>query len=369
MTKSILYIGLDVDEKNFHGGGFSKDTGEKLNFKTKATLGALMKKLKKFKKEGYKLRVCYEASYLGYNLCRDLNNKKIKCEIIAPSLIPEKKGKRVKTDKIDAQKLAEYYANGLLTPIYIPDEKDEQIRTLIRSRSFLVEKRSELKRHILAVCKCQNINYKEETGGKSYWTKTHINWLITKINKMNNIIKTTIENNILILDSLTENIEDFDKEILKYSETKRYKKKKESLNCFRGLDTLSSMTLITELGDIKRFIHPNKTVSYAGLDIIEYSSGGKQKKYGITKMGNKRIRKVVIEACQMLNFKPKLSIRLRKVRKGQPKKIQKVAEKCDKRLSKKFSKMHFKGKHNNKIKVACARELLCFVWEMLQLVS
>lgn len=370
MIKSILYIGLDVDDKNFHGGGFSEDTGEMITFKTKPTLGALMKKLRKFEKKGYKLKVCYEASYLGFKLCRDLNKNKIECEIIAPSLIPQKSGKRIKTDKIDSQKLAEYYAKDFLTPIYIPDEFDEQVRDLIRTRSFIVKERKSFKLKIISLCKRYEIDYKNETDGKQYWTKKHINWLTTKTNHLEDgAIKTTFKILIYQLDKMNESINDLEKEILKYSEHKRYKEKKDTLNCFKGLDTLSSMTLITELGDIKRFIHPNKTVSYAGLDIIEYSSGGKEKKFGITKMGNHRIRTTVIEACQMLSLKPKISNRLRKVRENQPLEIVEVAERCNKRLSKKYRNLYYKGKHYNKIKVACARELLCFVWEALQLVS
>ena len=58
------------------------------------------------------------------------------------------------------------------------------------------------------------------------------------------------------------------------------------------------MTVITEIQDIRRFPHPKKLVSYLGFDIAEYSSGGKEKKYGITKMGNSRVRKRPVESCQ-----------------------------------------------------------------------
>jgi hypothetical protein len=48
-------------------------------------------------------------------------------------LIPELASKRVKTDRLDANKMAKYYANGLLTTVYIPTQEDEQERDLIRS--------------------------------------------------------------------------------------------------------------------------------------------------------------------------------------------------------------------------------------------
>jgi transposase len=160
--RSILHIGLDVDDKNFHGGCFCLDTGEIFEFKTKATLGALVKKIIDFKKKGYEVKVCYESSYIGYNLCRDLNKQKIFCEIIALSLIPERPRKRIKTDRLDALDLAKYYAKDLLTSIYIPDKTDEAVRDLIRTRSFLVTERKRIKMHILSTCRRYNIDYKQE---------------------------------------------------------------------------------------------------------------------------------------------------------------------------------------------------------------
>lgn len=369
MERSVLHVGLDVDDKMFHGGTIDWETGEIFEFRTKPTLGALLKKLEKLQEKGFELKVCYEATYIGYGLCRDLRKKSIFCEILAPSLIPAKPGSRVKTDRLDAMKLAEYYAKGLLTPIHIPDEADEQVRDLVRARGFLVEKRKDLKKHILSTCRRHGLNYKEKHGRKNYWTGIHIDWLTCKINKMEGPLRKIFEVLLYQMDKLNEGIDEYDREIERISEQKRYKKEKDALVCFRGIGTLSAMTLITEIGDIRRFSHPKKLTSYAGLDVIEYSSGGKERKYGITKMGNKRIRTTMVESCQNVSNASRLSKRLRKARKGQDVKVIDVADRCMARLKKKASRMHYAGKHVNKIKVACAREFLCFVWEVLQLVA
>ena len=369
MKKRVLYVAVDVDDNFFHGYGLSLETGEILKFKLKPTLGSLLKKLLEMEKKKYKLKVCYEASYIGYTLCRDLKKHNIECEIIAPSLVPSKPGKRVKTDRIDCKKLAEYYSKGLLTSIHIPDEKDEEVRDMIRARSFLVKQQKNLKKHILSTCRRYRLNYKEATKSKDYWTVKHIDWLTIQVNKMTGCIKKTFEILLYELDKLNEGISDLNEEIENMSEDKRYKIKKETLNCFRGLDTLSSMTLIAEIGDIRRFSHPNKLTSYAGLDIREYSSGGKEKKYGITKIGNRRIRTTAIEACQNIRTASKISKRLRRARKNQDVKIIDIADRCQARLKKKSVRMFYAGKPANKIKVGCAREMLCFVWEALQQVS
>ncbi|MAE59034.1 MAG: hypothetical protein CME69_09150 [Halobacteriovorax sp.] len=369
MKKKVLHVGLDVDDKSFHIGAFSKETCEIFEMTSKPNLGNLMRKLEKFTEKDFELKLCYEATYIGYSLCRDLNKNGYQTEIIAPSMIPEISSNRVKTDRLDARKLAQYYANDLLTPIHIPTEEDEIDRGLLRSRSFLVDQRKTLRRHILSVCRINGLHFKLATGAKYHWTKQHANWLVDNVNKLEGIGKLNFEILLRQLEKIDEGIAEYEKEIEKLSETERYKKKKDALNCFRGISTLTAMTFITEIGDIRRFKHPKQLTSYSGLDVSEYSSGGKEKKFGITKMGNKRIRTSAIESCQILNKVKPLSKRLKAHRVGQDLKVIDIADRCNKRLKKKANNLLNAGKHRNKVKTACAREFLGFVWEALHAVA
>src|SRR5690625_4836221 len=94
---------------------------------------ALRKLVNKINQEG-KLNFCYEAGPTGYGVYRLLVSLGVKCEVIAPSLIPQKPGDRVKTDRRDAIRLAQLYRAGELTPIYVPTEEDEILRDLVRAR-------------------------------------------------------------------------------------------------------------------------------------------------------------------------------------------------------------------------------------------
>lgn len=366
--KPLLHIGIDVDDKAFHIAGFCLETGEILERKCKPTTGSLYKCLEKFKKSGYTIQTCYEATYLGFSLHRFLQCKGIKNKVIAPSLIPEKASDRVKTDRIDSLKLAKYLAKDLLTVVHVPDEEDESRRDLIRSRSFVVAQRADLKRHILSILRRHGLDYKTETQGKQYWTKAHLLWLERRVKDLKKHVRLNIEMLLLQFENLSNQIAHYDEEIENISGENRYKKKVEALCCFKGISRVTALTLVTEIGDIKRFSHPKQLTSYAGLDIREYSSGGKELKFGITKMGNRRIRTAVVEACQT---PPRLylSRRLKETRKGQPKEVVDVADRCLKRLVKKSVQLKVKNKHHNKIKVACARELLSFTWEVLKLVG
>ena len=81
-----------------------------------------------------KLMCCYEAGPTGYVLYRQLKAAGVHCVVIAPSLVPVKTGRRIKTDRRDAAKLAGYLRSGDLTPIHVPDEATEAIRDLERAR-------------------------------------------------------------------------------------------------------------------------------------------------------------------------------------------------------------------------------------------
>ena len=360
----LLHVGIDVDDKAFHAAAFDQKTGEIMEFSTKPTSNALLKKLRALEKTDYHLKTCYEASYIGYSLHHFLESKGIDNCIVAPSLIPDLPGRHVKTDRIDSKKLATYFAKDLLTSIYIPDKQDEQVRDLIRSRAATVCRWGNIKRCFLSTMRRYGLNYKQEERAKSHWSKSHLIWIKKKIRTMDKEVQLNFELLLNQYNFLKATVDEYDDEIEIIAKRERYQEKKDALCCFRGLGTLSSMSLIAEIGDIRRFGNPRKLTSYAGMDIREYSSGGKEKKFGITTMGNKRIRTIAVEACQLFRTM-RVSRRLEAARKGQDEKIVAIAEKCMKRLKKKAYHLLERNKHSNKIKVACAREFLAFIWEAL----
>src|SRR5436189_1708251 len=80
------------------------------------------------------VRCCYEAGPTGFGLYRHLSGQGIECAVVAPGLVPQRPGDRVKTDRRDARKLARLFAGGLLEPIYVPSPELEAARDLVRAR-------------------------------------------------------------------------------------------------------------------------------------------------------------------------------------------------------------------------------------------
>jgi len=80
------------------------------------------------------VRCCYEAGPTGFGLYRHLVERGFDCQVVAPGLVPQRPGERIKTDPRDARKLARLHAGGLLEPIYIPSPELEAARDLVRAR-------------------------------------------------------------------------------------------------------------------------------------------------------------------------------------------------------------------------------------------
>ena len=346
MEQDILFVGIEVDDNAYHVALISKSK-ETFEFRSKAAGAALVKKLNQFTEKGYELQCCYEATYLGFSLFRYLQKHGFHCEVIAPSSIPRPPGPRVKTDKVDCRKLAEYYLKDLLTIVNIPDEQDETVRGLIRSRNFLAKQLRSTRSHLQLILRTQGLNFREDVGSKTahYWTPKHWLWLESKIAKTSDAaFKTNITWLIEVIRSQINRIENYDTEIEKWAQNERYKEAVEALRCYRGIDTHTAMTLKTEIGDANRFSHPAQLTSFSGMDITEYSSGSNKRQYRITKNGNRHIRTASVETCQYAIKSPRVSKDLRKRREDANPKYIEIADRCMSRLYKKATHLNYRGK-------------------------
>jgi transposase len=209
----------------------------------------------------------------------------------------------------------------------------------------------------------------EEDNSSAYWTQKHKTWLKEKLNLAPEHVKFNFKIIEAQMNDLEERLNQYEVEFIKIAEQEKYKEKVKSLVCYRGIDILSAMILITEIGDVRRFSHPKKLSSYAGFDIREYSSGGIDRKFSITKMGNKHIRRILVETAQNYNRVPIIGKDLRNRRLGVSPKYTEIADRCMHRIYKKGKHLWHKGKAVNKVKTACAREILGFIWESLKLAT
>lgn len=143
----------------------------------------------------------------------------------------------------------------------------------------------------------------------------------------------------------------------------------QALMTLRGVDQLVAMTLVAELGELKRFAHPRELMGYVGLVPSEHTSGEKRRLGAITKTGNTHVRRVLIEAAWNYRFPPRISTPLQRRQEQQPAEIRSIAWRAQLRLNHRYRKLKIRGLHHNKICVAIARELTGFLWSIGQQIT
>jgi transposase len=134
------------------------------------------------------------------------------------------------------------------------------------------------------------------------------------------------------------------------------------LRCLRGIDTLTALALIVEIGDFNRFRSAEEFMAFVGLVPSEHSSGEKRRQGSITKVGNSHLRRLLVEAAWHARRRPKVGYDLARRQRGQDAVVVERAWRCQQRLYQRWQRMAGRGKPQQKIVVACARELAGFVW-------
>ena len=355
--KTIAYLGLDV-HKDSITAALIKFNKRECEFTKK--LPHRIPKIKKFLKDlstDYDLRICYEAGCTGFKLYRVLNKAGYSCTVIAPSSLP-RNNKKVKTDKIDAKKLAVFFKNGMLNPVNVPDEELEMDKDLIRFRETQVKNTTRVKLQIKSFLLRKGIEYKYET-----WNKSFLDFLGTL--ELNRKDRATLDMYLGHLNYQSKLVQELTQEISILSMTDRYIEPVKILRGFRGIQTVTAMTIMTHIPDFRGFSNPKYLASYAGVVAGEHSSGDTRINLGITKHGNSLLRKAFVSAAQHFIKADKTGEKLRKDRENLPANIRAVIDRSDRRCRKILYKLIHKGKHINKAKTAVARELIGFIWEAM----
>lgn len=363
--KSILFVGMDVHKESYSLCAINGNTGEVVSETTcdheARFIKSFIDQAKRKCGDIEEVLTGYEAGCLGYSLYKELKALDINCDILAPSTMSRSaKNKVVKNDRLDAQMIATNLMNKTYKSVYVPDENDEDVREYLRMVSSIKDMIKVTKQKIKALLLRQGKHFE----GKENWTIKYRKWL--KELELRPLVRTTLDEYLHHLDILEEDLERYEDIVDKLVEESKHKDKIEALKCFAGVDTLSALTIQSEISDFDRFIKPKALVAYLGLNVGEHSSSDKYNKTSITKQGNTNVRKTLIEcATGIIACNPYAkSKRIKARQKGQDIKTITYADKCTKRLHAKYKRLIDRGVKRQIAKVAIARELACFIWGM-----
>lgn len=358
---SLLYVGMDVHKETIAIAIFrSNSRNPEYERQIRNEPGQIKKFFKKLKEKGENIICCYEAGPTGFFLYRLLEEMEITCYVAAPSLLPRKPGDRIKTDKRDAIMLAKVLRNQEIVPVHVPTRSDEAVRDYLRMcndmNSDLKKQKQRLLQFLLRLGK-------KFEPGKKYWTGDHRKWL-KSLQFEEEIHQLAFDEYYTTIVEQEAKIARIKEKIEEISAEKAYAEKVSKLRCFKGVDTLTALTFVAEIGDFRRFRKAHEFMAYLGLVPSEYSSGDKRRIGGITKAGNSRLRRLLIESgWHYRHYQPSKRLAMR--RKGQETGIIAYADKAGKRLNRKYTRLMHNGKLPQKTVTAVARELSGFIWGMM----
>ncbi len=323
---------------------------------------ATAKLVRKLARQYRRLTFCYEAGPTGYGLQRQITELGHECIVAAPSLIPKRPGDRVKTNRRDAVSLVKLLRAGELTAVWIPDRHHEAMRDLTRARETAMLDLRRKRQQISSLLLRQGLHYPTTNGKKrKAWTKVHKAWLMRQ--------KFDLPEQRLVFEEMMLAMRQAEERLARLEQAIRVAVPEWSLAevctglmAMRGIDLVSAAGILAEMGDLNRFATPSELMAALGMVPSEYSSGDTTRRGPITKAGNRRARRLLVECAWAYRHPPRVGVTKQAKVAAAPPAVREIAWKAQHRLYGRYRALIRRGKLENVAITAVARELAGFIW-------
>lgn len=361
MLNVTTFVGLDVHARSIKAVSLDAMTGEVRCAAFGYDAAAVADWVKAIDP---KAKCVYESGVTGFDLQKKLAALGVDCVVGAVSkMIKPAADRKRKNDRNDAEFLARMLSVGNVVEVWVPDDECEAARDLVRA---LDDAREDLKRQKQRLSKFllrHGLVFDETNAAgrrKGNWTAAHWAW----IKSVSFAEKADDDVLAYYVDATRQAMEDkarLEKLVEAEASKARWKKRVDALRCLKGVDTMTAADLVFEAGEFSRFKNARSFAAWIGLTPSEHSSGESVRQGGITKAGNKHLRRVLVEsAWHYLSCSPH-SKDLARGQAPDPR-ARRHAAKGVRRLVKRRGEMLERGVHKNKANVATARELATWVW-------
>ena len=288
-----LFIGMDVHKKS-RTVHFKTDLFDYKTMNMPAEPGCLYEYVQKHF-SGHEVNCCYEAGCCGYWIARSLQQFNWKVLVVNPADVPRThKQDWQKTDKIDCRKLCEHLQKNNLHSIYIPDEQQEQLRSLFRRREHLSRQLRTIKNHIKSQLLYYGIKLPQQFDNPN-WSHEMKQW-IDSISWKYVTASSAMHSRLKQLDFLWREQLDISNELRAYCR-KHHKKDYYLYKSVPGIGGITASAIIAELGDIRRFSRMDELASVIGLVPGIYQSSENNISLGLTRRSKSQLRSLLIEAA------------------------------------------------------------------------
>ena len=356
----VTSIGLDVHARSIKGCAFNPFTGEV----ERKTFGYEPAEVASWILSFEAPKAVYESGVTGFHLQRELGSLGVDCVIGAVSKMDKPAAdKRKKTDKRDAAFLARQLALGTITEVHVPDPECEAghdiSRALADSRDDVVACKQRLSKMLLRYGYVYDeVNARGQR--KNTWTKAHWTW-IESIELAEKAAQEALDYYIDRCKRAIEEKRELEEKVKAHAEEARWKPEVDALKCLKGIDAVTAFALVVEVDGFSRFRNASAFASWLGLVPSENSSADSRRQGGITKAGNKHLRKMLVEAAWHYS---NASRGEKKAMKGQvvAPEVRRHAAKGVRRLVDRRAALLDAGKKSVVANCATARELACWAW-------
>lgn len=238
----------------------------------------------------------YEAGFCGFWIQERFSQLGIKCLIVNPSDIPTTdKERRQKTDKRDSHKILKSLQANQLESIYIPNQRQQEDRSLLREREALIRDIRAVKNRIKSKLLFFGVEIPEQFWG-CCWSNKFVEWL-TKCQQQSRMGAAGLAYLIEHLNFLRGLNLSITKQIRQLSRSDTYVYQVQLLTGIPGIGMLTAMKYLTEMGPVNRFATLDKHASFIGL-VPNMSNSGDQERIGwMTKRGNAIVKSALIESA------------------------------------------------------------------------
>jgi transposase len=358
VSDRICFAGLDVHAHKTAAAAVKLGSGEVWKAQLAGSPAAAVEWLQTLPGP---VRAVYEAGPTGFGLARAARAAGIEMVVCSPGAIPRQPGDHTKTDQRDALKLARLHAAGQLRAVVVPEPAYEALRDLVRCREDLRGDLMACRHRISKLLLRRGLVW---AGPGATWATRHLAWL-SKVRFDDAVVELVFAEHLAHHEALLARRDRLDGLLAEQAVQDPWAETVGRLRCLRGIDTLTAVGLVAEIGDINAFDHPRRLTSYLGLVPSEQSSGTKRRQGSITKAGSSHARRLLVEAAWHYRPAPRISTSLRARQNGQPPAAIDAAWRAQLRLHRRWAHLDAaRGKRRTTVAVAVARELGCFVWEI-----
>jgi transposase len=305
-----------------------------------------------------RLHVCFEAGPTGYGLYRQIQELGHDCMVVAPALIPRRPGERVKTNRRDAVTLARLHWAGELTRVWVPDAVHEAIRDLVRAREAAADDLRRKRQQLLSFLLRHG---RIHTAGRDHWTQAHRRWLARQSFE-HAAQQIVFQEGVDAIEDAARRLHRLEEQLAGIVPSWSMAPVVEAYQAMRGASFLVAVTFAAEIGDVRRFDTPRQLMAFLGLVPGERSTGETVRRTSLTLAGNRRARRVLVEAAWTYRFPARVSEMLRARLEGLPKAVRDIAWKAQVRLCARYRRLSAAGKKLPVVVAAIAREMAPFLW-------